>query len=410
MKKKNTLQTLLATLLLILFFSTVNPLLSQGIPKAQRKELRSLLKAEKYSDADKLLDRIVKEQPALSNDAEVINNIVIVQDKLAQAENRKIYLNNKPDTVKYFSHIYSIYSNGMRYRVPEGTKDDGKASKNISQLMCTYRNNLRSAGKYFYAKKDYPNAFRYIDMYISSDTTSFIRQSNCNMESDSIAMAKLALFSAYSNKDYANVFHYSSKATADSLNLESIKEVIARSATEAGDSALMLATLVEASKLFPRNEYFYTTLIRYYTNHTYYHEALEVIEYHLSFLPREPKLWYIKGKTEECLSLPDSALISYNTQLALDSTASETFSSMGNIYISKAHDYASSHNEKAGTNRYRRVQREINAIYAKAETYFEKARELQPQTSSLWLQGLSECYFKLNKGDKLRSLEKKSNK
>ena len=37
---------------------------------------------------------------------------------------------------------------------------------------------------------------------------------------------------------------------------------------------------------------------------------------------------------------------------------------------------------------------------------YESAREYSPEKGDLWLEGLKECYYKLNKGRELKLLEK----
>ena len=60
---------------------------------------------------------------------------------------------------------------------------------------------------------------------------------------------------------------------------------------------------------------------------------------------------------------------------------------------------------------YVKHRRQLNNYYTRAMKSFEQARQFGGDTaSSLWLSGLRETYYKLNKGKELKALERKFKK
>ena len=77
------------------------------------KAYRSNMKNKNYAGARKELDGAMKKYQEAANDAHLYKYKVDALTQLIVAENRKIYLNSRPDTVSYFNYVYELYVTGL---------------------------------------------------------------------------------------------------------------------------------------------------------------------------------------------------------------------------------------------------------------------------------------------------------
>ena len=372
------------------------------------KEVRSKVKATQYTDADATLKKAFKEHPDLEIDDELNFMEMNVQDKLIEAENRKIFLNNRPDTAKYFSYIYELYTYGMAISL-----DSKKYSKQVTQALSRYRNNLLSAGKFHYKKSQYAEAYKYLDRYLTTNHhPALTRNPEYQADTDTVELSKFAVVSAFGNKQYADVSKYMLDALADSVNQQQLLEIGAKSAVELKDTVSALSYMWQGRMNDPMNDYFCYSLLDYYSDQYDYSVVYELATDTYKYLP-EPidsvkafRLLYIKGKAEEILQKEDSALATFALASAYNPSDPRTYKSIGGIYLRKAHSLSEQNTALLPRSaEYKKVKAQLDSYYQSAATAFEKVSELQRDDTSQWLLELRECYYKLNKGKELKKLE-----
>ena len=118
------------------------------------------------------------------------------------------------------------------------------------------------------------------------------------------------------------------------------------------------------------------------------------------------KYWYLKGKLYQALEQSDSAIWAYKKTIERVDTVAAVYGSLGDMYTLQAHRFYNQADLHLGTPEYWNNRKQLNTIYEKACLAYEKARELAPQNNVLWLAGLREAYFRLNRGKELKALEK----
>lgn len=375
------------------------------------REVRSNLKAERYAQAEDIIQKAMKAWTEADADLELNSLMLNTENALAAAENRKIFLNNKPDTAKYFSYIYKVYQYGVKCDSLDRLPDErGRVrthySSAIASNLLSYRNNIKSGGKYFYKKQNFKEAFRYFDMYMQTvHQPALVELKNFKPDVDTVEVALMAVYSAYSAADYPNVVRYLPTALLDSTDYAYVCQLGSRSYMELKDTLSAVDYLYEGWKADPRNEYFFVTLVDYYINRHNYDDAYNIISAQLDEDPNNHRLWYIYGKCQQCMDSIDSAIESYKHAVAIRPDDAMSYSSLGNIFIDKARIAYNVNNYTVGTRAYTRAKQEQDALYDEARVYLEKARQYSPEDTSLWLSSLSEVYYKLNMGDELKALE-----
>ena len=385
--------------------------------KAIRSEVKGYNKAENYTKMNEVLQNAFRKYPQAQQDAELMNYATMAQFGLQKAESRKIYLNNKPDTAKYFSSILNTYTYALRtdsldHQPDKKGKIAPRYTHQLSTQLLSLRNNLKSGGKWFYKRKDYANAVKYFDMYLSTIGHSLIsnpstaKKEPSDMDADSIELAKLAVVSAYGAKQYPLVLRHFRLAVQDSINRPLMYEICANSYQQLGDSIAYVNTLQEGFDLYPLNDFFYATLVSHYNSINEYEASLRVLNNVIKHDSHHRKYWYLKGKVHQCLNETDSAITAYQQAIQIQPDDAESYAALGSVYLYQAHNFYNSAGLKLGDKNYLTNRKKLNGMYSNAMTAYEAARQFNENDSSLWLSGLREVYFKLNKGRELKALEK----
>lgn len=376
------------------------------------KEVRANIKSQKYSQAEDLVRKSIEKYEEARTDAEMLHYEMNLQHNLAADENKKIFLNNKPDTTKYFNCIYNVYHYALICDSLDKLPDrkgrvKPRYSSNISDRLNTYRNNIKSAGKFFYKHQKYADAYKFINLYLSTRNNPYIlAKLSPTQIADSMDVYRLALYTTYNNTDYKTAVEFLPKVMTDTLGFSYHCQLGSKSLMEIGDTVSAIKYLYDGWHYDPAREYFYVNLVDYHIGQKQYDMAYEVVTKQLEIDPLNRRLWYIKGKCEQCLDSLDQALLSYHKVIYLAPEDAQAHSSMGDIYLQKARDAYKTNEFKVGTRAYTRAKRLQTDIYKQSREAYELARKYAPDNKNLWLAGLREVYYKLNMGKELKELEK----
>ena len=380
-------------------------------PKKTIKEVKAQLKAEKYQQADDILSKAMNANKEAKDNAEFHYLRLQSLQGLATAENRNMFLNTRPDTAKYFTYISRIYEYGFSCdsldRIPD---EKGRVrpayTSHIVNLLYAYRNNIKSAGKYYYKKNKFDDAYRFFDLYLTTLHHPLITAAkDYKVDEDTLSLANLAVFAAYNAAQYKNVMKYLPMAMKDSTDYALLCQIGSKSSMELVDTLGAVRYLREGWKTDPKQEFFYINLIDYHVERQEYVDAIRIIDQQLEVEPQKRLLWYLKGKCEQCIDSVDTAIDCFNKAVEIQPDDALSYSSLGGIYIDKARQVYDVNNNRPGTQAYTRAKNKQNKIYKQAQEVYENARKYAPDNKALWHDGLMEVYFKLNLGKELKELE-----
>ena len=384
------------------------------------KSFKTFMKEKKYDKAKNEIDGAISKYETAAHDPEMYMLKVSALNELISQENRKIYLNSKPDTAKYFSLIKEQYDAGfdcfeteqklMSQQNGKGDKAKSKYKDDLANIVFPSRKKMLAAGKFYYVKKDYVKAFAYFSDYLDTKNSSLFVNKNDEImtasENDLTEVSSLATLSAYASSNNKGVLTYLTESLKDKSIEEKLLEIGSKSAAAVGDSTEMVKMLENGFYSYPEVEYFYLALIKYYNDHEQYENALAKSKKMTELYPDNRNYWYIRGKEELFLSKFDDALASFNKCVEIKADDAEAFSAIGNIHLHYAHDKYEKMNLSLSDPNYSKKKAEINNSYNLACENFEKARKFDENNKSLWIDGLRETYFKLNKGKELKQLDK----
>jgi tetratricopeptide (TPR) repeat protein len=384
------------------------------------KAYRTNMKSKNYARAKQEIDGAIKKYPEAAVDAQLYKYKMDALNALIVAENRKIYLNSKPDTVTYFNYVYELYTTGLtcdsieqaliRVRQAMGKKAKPRLRYTVAQSMLSYRKNMLNAGKYHYKKKDYVKAYQFLHLYAQTKTAPVFADKDGNSlladPDDMREVASLATLSAYASGNFQGVMAY----IEEGLTVEHLKpqllELGAKSAAQLQDTTRMLVLLETGFLSYPDVEYFFMTLIKHYNEQKDYHHALQNIMTMVELYPEKRDYWYMAGTEQMLLAQYNEALVSFRKCIELQADDAQAYSAIGNIYLHDAQTAYAHFDTPISHPDYAQQKQQIDFLYQQACTAFEHARQFDENNQALWLSGLREAYFKLNRGRELRALEK----
>jgi tetratricopeptide (TPR) repeat protein len=125
-----------------------------------------------------------------------------------------------------------------------------------------------------------------------------------------------------------------------------------------------------------------------------------------SLYPLQRDYWYVAGTELALLDRNDEALQSFRQCVEIKADDAQAWASIGSIYLHQAHVAYENFNLPKNDPSYNKQKNAITQLYRDAAAAFEQSRKFDEVNTSLWLEGLRESYFKLNRGKSLRGLEK----
>lgn len=413
----------LITIFILLFTLFANPVHGAEKPYKRSsvvKSYRTCMKEKNFAQARQVLTDAMREHPEAAADAQMYRYKLDALDALIGVENRKIYLNSKPDTVSFFNYMYELYVTGlqcdsveqqaMATREAEGKKAQQKLRSGVGQTLFPYRKNLLNAGKYYYTKKSYADAFRFFDMYVQTKSADVFQDSKGNSlvadPDDEVDVSVLSVLSAYASSNYSGVTSYLTESLKDENLRPQMLEIGVKTYAALTDTTKAVQLLEQGFEAYPEVEYFYVTLVKHYNERGQYEQALQKVQRMTSLKPQQRDYWYVAGTELVLLDRYDEALQSFQQCIDIKADDAEAWASMGSIQLHQAHVAYENFNLPKSDPSYNKQKNAITQLYRQACNAFEQSRKFDEANTSLWLEGLRETYFKLNRGKALKGLEK----
>ncbi len=319
-------------------------------------------------------------------------------------ENRKAYLKQAYDTAVFFSTTLNIYKHLICCdsvdRIPNAKGQvKRKYASDVNGLMKKHRRNLLNGGKFQMRKRNYPQAFEYMDAFIrtASDPADTLVQRVCYWAS----------ICGYNTKNPQTTRKYIDRAIqwADSTLQPVLQEYKARSFQWQNDQAHWIEELNVGVSHYPAHDYFFLNLLDVYNESHQYDKGLALADTLLDTHQEKALFWYAKsllslGKEdyEDCIIFSDSCIVR-------DPEYADAYYNKGisycNLALIAAQDACNDlTNPKCVEDRNR-----IMALYAKARPPMEKFRQLQPDKQERWLSPLYRIYLNLNLGKEFDEID-----
>ena len=334
----------------------------------------------------------------------------LLNRKINDIENEKLYLKQAYDTTKFFNSIFSIFRYVNCYDSISDSLPSGRKMRKYKGKVChilePYQENLLNGGKFFFRKKDYVKAYDFFDCYLNASDQGFFDE-NHKANSDSVIyhISRWATSCAYKMNDPKKVLAHSNRALQDSVVRRFIYEYQAKAYLALGDTANWLSTLKDGLMHDPDYSYFFASLTDYLNANQRYGEALQLADTMLSCRPKNTFFWYAKSlvllnlkRYEECIIAADSAI-------AYDSIYMYAYYNKGLAFCNLAVNMSDSAAARIASEDYQLLRQKSVAYYAQALRPMEIVRVLAPKDTLRWAQPLYRIYLNLNMGPQFANME-----
>lgn len=373
---------------------------------AQKKQIRE---AEDIIKSGKNLEKAEQSMEKLLADSANRQNThiwaLLIESLKGEYEqgNEKLYLKQKYDTAAFFKLGYKLFGTAQKLDSVEmwlAAHGKGKVrnrKKNASYLM-PIRQNLYYGGLYFMAKKQFDDAYNFLDRYIDlRNETLFAHQP---INDDLKGAAYGTVYCGLKLGDANKALRYFDIAAKDTAHAAQLIQMRAETAELQQDTAAYANWLSKGFNAYPSFHYFFPRLIDYYTSTGDNKKAMEVTEKALNtdpentiFLFTKSNLLLNSGDYDSCIAISD-------TLIARGETMPDIYYNAGLAYFDKAIEIDKNRQPS------RQKLRIIQQLYRKALPYLEKYRAMAPNQSKKWSLPLYTIYLNLNMGDEFDEINK----
>ena len=354
--------------------------------------------------------------PETANDPETWKLAGDFQKAIYDEENMKLYIpNGKADTSKLYNSLAKMFDYYVKCdeveqaKVASGELKKPKLRKKLASTLVKVRPNLTNAGSDSYNAGNYASALKFFGLYCDAINTPMFADMD-EVKNDTLVplIANYAVLAANSLKDNAAIIKYAeigkNHKEEGYRSLMCLAEVYKTG--EAKDSIKWLAAVKEGVAKFPSQEYFVGNLMDYYIQKGQVKEALAEMDGIIANNP-SPYFYYVKGVLQYENKDYEGALATLKSIVDKNNGfVAEAYSKMGDCYFFPGQDIEEENSKLSMDDpKYAEGEAKIKELYAKAQPYYEKAKELAPDNKQLWGQFLLRIYWKLNKAE-YEALEK----
>ena len=257
------------------------------------------------------------------------------------------------------------------------------------------------------ANKSYALARDYFGGYVEVSTSKLLEDVYVQETDSFLAMnAYYASRVAYLIQDWDGIVKYAPYGVKDEEFGKHTMELYCLALKEKGDTDTWVAALQDGVKLYPDYDFFFGSLIDYYSNNDKYGDAMAFADEMLATDPSKPFYLFVKAFLYHNMKDYDNALTYYQKTTDADPSYAQAYSNIGLIYCIQAQDFSEQATADVNDPKYAEDQQTLKSFYEKARPAYEKARELKPEEQDLWLNGLYRVYYNLNLGPQLDEIEK----
>ncbi|MGB0391711.1 MAG: tetratricopeptide repeat protein [Salibacteraceae bacterium] len=283
---------------------------------------------------------------------------------------------------------------------PDSRTDIGEV-KTYLGIYCY--NKIWDDGVAFYNTKDYPNAsknfakcaeIKTLVEPLALDTTGYYYAANA----------------AAASEDHENAIKYYEKIKGTGYQNGVAYSKIAGEYKAMGDSAKAISAISEGRATYPDNQSLLIAEFNMYVEMGETEKAISNIDKAIEANPEKPAYYYVRGKLKESLKDLEGAETDYKKTIEIDPDHLDANHDLGAMYVNQSIVVVEEMNALpySDTKGYDAKKAELEAIYAKALPYLEKAYSLDK--SDVEVQGiLKKLYLRSKDMESYKKLEDEIN-
>ncbi len=287
------------------------------------------------------------------------------------------------------------------------TKYSREIKDKIKEYYTTPQNLYSYAAYLFDTKKDYAEAHKIFDLYLSIPKMPMYKN-EIKMDSNYV---KVKYFSAAAasqagmNEDAIALYE---DLKDDGFEEVIIHQLLYQEYNAKKDTVNYVRILKEGYAKYPNEAWFLQNLINYYIFSEKIPEAMQYLTAAIERDPNNAEYVLIKGKLADKLGKTDEARAAFEKAIELNPKLAEAYSEIGRLINNKAVDMFDKANDIKDIKLYNAAKKKAEGVLAEAIPYFKKAVELAPNEIE-YKKTLKTLYYRLKMDKEFDAIEKEIN-
>ena len=380
------------------------------------KEAKDEMEREDVSDkrgAKRLIDKAMKD-PLLQDWDQTWYEAAEIYEYFYNDENIKVS-NNRGDTVLMYNYMldwfkFALKADSLQMIPNEKGKVNYDARKKLIPRVQRNMSNLVNAGIfYFNHRADFATAYKLFDQYYQmaqSEPFAELMVDDHVWNTYKEEWAYFPTLCAMSLENWENCLKYAEIAKNDSTYGPDATELICESYANLGDTVSWIKALKDGMIKYPTREYYYGKLLNYYNNKNDMPALENFVKEMIEIDPDKAYNYYVLGYIAQTNKNYDEAVKQYKIAVEKNPDFADAYQNLGLCIMNQALDFMDSKsNLDYRSSAFKKAQEEEKNYYREALPYYEKLRELAPDSVKKWGIGLQQCYSKLNMAKQLDEIE-----
>ena len=399
---------------------TVALCVAASVSFAQKKavnEAQSIAKGSTpdFSEARTLIKGAL-ENPETKDDAKTWYVAGFIEDQQFSNERTKQVLGQQPDEPVMYEALGSILPYFEKaYELDQLPNEKGKVkpkfTKDIKGILGANHVYYINGGAYYFDQKDYKKAYDFFNQYLEiSELPMFEGTQTAEKDSTFMTVQFYAAVAATQLGDSPTAIKALSRAKDTDFRQNDVYQYLAYEYQQAGDSVNHIKTLEEGLVKFPNEDFYLMSLIDTYVRSGQNEKAIENLTTAIAKNPENGQLYHVMGIVYET-GLKDYAKAEefFKKALEINPESAESLSSLGRVYYNQGVNKQGEANMINDAKQYQEELGKAKEFFKQALPYFEKAHQMKPEERE-YMTALRGIYYNLNMGDKFDAIEAEMNK
>lgn len=381
------------------------------------KEAESLAKGTTpdFTEARALIKGAL-ENPETKDNAQTWYVAGFIEDQQFNQEQAKQMLGQQPNEPVMYEALGSILPYFEKsYELDQLPNEKGKVkpkwTKKIKGILSANHVYYINGGAYYFDQKDYKKAYDFFEQYLKiSDLEMFKGEPVAVRDSNFMTVQFYSAVAATQLGDSKTAIAALERAKNTDYRANDVYQYLCYEYEQAKDTVNLEKTLKEGMQKFPDEPYYLLSLINQYIYSNRNNEAIEYLNTAISKDPKNAQLYDVMGRVYET-GVKDYAKAEeyFKKALEIDPNYVESISNLGRVYYNQGVNKQGEANMINDAKQYQVELEKAKEFFRQALPYFEKAHEMKPDEREYMI-ALRGIYYNLNMGDKFEAIEAEMNK
>lgn len=381
------------------------------------KEAQSIAKGTSpdFAEARTIINGAL-ENPETKEDAQAWFVAGFIENQQFSAEQTKQMIGQQPDEATMYSALTSIlpyFEKSYEYdqRPNEKGKVKPKYTKDIKSILSANHVYYINAGAYYFDKEEYQKAYDAFEQYLKiKELPMFADTKVAEKDSNFMTVQFYAAVAATQLKNSELAIAALERAKNTDYRANDVYQYLCYEYEQAKDTVNLEKTLEEGMVKFPEEPYYLMSLINNYIYSNRNEKAIEYLNTAISKDSQNPQLYDVMGRVYET-GMKDYAKAEeyFKKALEINPDYVESISNLGRVYYNQGVNKQGEANMINDAAKYQEELNKAKDFFKQALPYFEKAHKMKPEEREYMI-ALRGIYYNLNMGAEFDAIEAEMNK